>query len=159
MITNEEVNKAMEEKLPMLTQKQIDEYKLKYKSFSINEENLMKTEDLGKCVRQLGFTPNSSQLFLMLQNADPKRLGFVSLENFLVAMRRAIINPPLTEQEVRSAFSVFDEENNGFIATSKLRRILVNIGDVFDENEIEEMIKHADARKTGFIAYNKFVDN
>lgn len=52
-----------------------------------------------------------------------------------------------SEEEIREAFRVFDRDGNGFISAAELRHVMTSIGEKLTEEEINAMIKEADASK------------
>ena len=50
-----------------------------------------------------------------------------------------------SEEEIREAFRVFDRDGNGFISAAELRHVMTSIGEKLTEEEINAMIKEADA--------------
>ena len=47
---------------------------------------------------------------------------------------------------------------NGLVHGEYLRHALTNLGDKLNEEEIEELLKMADARRDGMIRYRSFVE-
>lgn len=52
-----------------------------------------------------------------------------------------------SEEEIREAFRVFDRDGNGFISAAELRHVMTSIGEKLTEEEVNAMIKEADASK------------
>jgi calmodulin len=52
-------------------------------------------------------------------------------------------------EDVTQAFSVFDKDGRGFISASDLRHVLTAMGDRLDEEQVEEMLRHAMGRNQG----------
>lgn len=55
-----------------------------------------------------------------------------------------------SEEEIREAFRVFDRDGNGFISAAELRHVMTSIGEKLTEEEINAMIKEADASMYSF---------
>jgi len=62
-----------------------------------------------------------------------------------------------SEEELLSAFKVFDKDGNGFISPTELRRIMMNVGETLTDEEVDEMIRGADMDGDGQINYEEFV--
>jgi calmodulin len=58
--------------------------------------------------------------------------------------------------EVKEAFKVFDKDNNTFINSDELRRVMVNLGEKLTIEEVDEMIRDADKDGDGQINYTEF---
>lgn len=63
---------------------------------------------------------------------------------FLTMMARKMKDTD-SEEEIREAFRVFDRDGNGFISSAELRHVMTSIGEKLTEEEINAMIKEADA--------------
>lgn len=57
------------------------------------------------------------------------------------------------ESEVVEAFRVFDREGNGFINAAEIRRVMTNLGDKLNDEEVDEMIREADLDGDGQVNY------
>ena len=57
------------------------------------------------------------------------------------------------ENEVVEAFRVFDREGNGFINAAEIRRVMTNLGDKLNDEEVDEMIREADLDGDGQVNY------
>jgi len=62
-----------------------------------------------------------------------------------------------SNEEILNAFAVFDKDGDGTASASEVRHVLTNLGDRLSDEEVDEMLKEADARGTGHINYNDFV--
>lgn len=49
-----------------------------------------------------------------------------------------------TEENLRDAFNLFDQDGDGFIDTTDLRNIMTNLGEKITDEDIDEMIREAD---------------
>jgi len=68
------------------------------------------------------------------------------------------MNHANSKEEVLEAFRVFDKGNTGVIAVNEFRAILVELGDMMEDHEIDDMIYEADLNNDGWIPYPQFVD-
>ena len=55
-------------------------------------------------------------------------------------------------------FRAFDTDGDGKVSKEEFRLCMLNFGERFSEEEIEEMIKQADADDDGSIDFNEFVN-
>ena len=60
-------------------------------------------------------------------------------------------------EEVLNAFKVFDKENNGLIAVTELKHIMMTLGDQLNEEEVDDMLREADNDADGYINYEEFI--
>lgn len=63
----------------------------------------------------------------------------------------------LSDNDLKEAFKLFDNDGSGSIDTKEFAQVLRMLGDQFTEEEIEEMVKAADADGSGEIEEDEFV--
>lgn len=59
--------------------------------------------------------------------------------------------------ELKDAFSIFDKNNDGFIKKSNVREILISLGKVGSDEQVNRVIKEVDADGDGVISFPEFV--
>ena len=72
------------------------------------------------------------------------RLGTIEFEEYLTFMLTFIKKNVTTEDNLRDAFSLFDQDRDGFIGPADLREIMTNLGEKVTDEDIDEMIREAD---------------
>ena len=92
------------------------------------------------------------------QNPTPQELqeqmntygsgGMITLEQFTKSMTSKLADTKSTDDVVQ-AFSVFDKDGRGFVSASDLRHVLTAMGDRLDEDQVEEMLRHAMGHNQG----------
>jgi len=78
------------------------------------------------------------------------------MNEFLDVMKKHLQDTDL-EDDLKLAFRMFDEDDNGFISRSELKHVLATLKVNYSESEIERMVDGADLDGDGFISYNEFV--
>ena len=56
-----------------------------------------------------------------------------------------------SKDELVAAFQVFDKDGSGSVSPSELRSVLISLGQKHTDEEIDEMVKHADLDGNGSI--------
>ena len=82
--------------------------------------------------------------------------GTIDFSEFL-AMMATKLKEVDSEEKILETFRVFDVDGNGFISAAELRHVMTNLGERLTDDEVDEMIKVADADKDGKISYQDFV--
>lgn len=78
--------------------------------------------------------------------------GIVLTEDFVVIMRSKLGPDELTEEELREAFSQFDEDGSGAISPDELRQILSSSN--LSEEQVDQLIIDADTDGDGEIDFD-----
>jgi centrin-1 len=61
-----------------------------------------------------------------------------------------------TREEIHKVFVTFDNQKTGFIALKDLRRVAKDLGELTDDNTLQEMIERADLDHDGMISEDEF---
>ncbi len=91
-----------------------------------------------------------------MKSADKNDNGTIEFNEFLDVMSENMEETDL-EQDLRMAFRLFDEDDNGLISASELRKVLASLQMNYSDAEIERMVIEADLDGDGSISYNEFV--
>lgn len=78
--------------------------------------------------------------------------GNIDFPEFLTMMAKKMKETD-SELEIREAFKVFDKDGNGFISSTELRYVMTNLGEKLTDEEVEDMIREADADGDGQVNY------
>ena len=60
--------------------------------------------------------------------------------------------------EIIGAFQVFDKNHNGVLSLSEFKHILMDLGQKFTEEEVNEIFNESDLNKNGNLDYKEFVE-
>jgi Ca2+-binding EF-hand superfamily protein len=71
-------------------------------------------------------------------------VGTIEFEEYLSFMLSFIKKNLTTEDNLKDAFNLFDQNGDGFIDSTELREILTNLGEKITDEDIDEMIREAD---------------
>jgi centrin-1 len=61
------------------------------------------------------------------------------------------------EEEIEKAFYFFDDTNDGFIDLYKLKRVVADLGEEYDEDLLKTMIFSADIDEDGKVSKDEFM--
>jgi calmodulin len=115
------------------------------------------SKELGTVMRSLGQSPTEEELREMVKEVDADGSGAIDFQEFLTLLARQMREANgADEDELREAFRVFDQDQNGFISRDELRHVLQNLGERLSDDELAEMLREADVDGDGQINYTEF---
>lgn len=141
-----------------LDDEQLAELREIFRSFDRNNDGSLTQLELGSLLRSLGLKPSAEQLDTLIQRADTNSNGLVEFSEFvsLVSPELLSAKSPYTDEQLRSLFSLFDRDGNGFITAAELAHSMARLGHALTVEELTGMIKEADTDGDGRISYPEF---
>jgi len=130
---------------------QIQELKEAFTMIDQNRDGFIDLDDLKDMYASLGREPREDELKAMLKEA-PDKLNFTA---FLTLFGEKLHGTD-SEETMRNAFRMFDEESVGTLAEEYIKELLMNMGDNFTKDEIKQTWKEAPI-DGGQFDYNAFV--
>ena len=97
-----------------------------------------------KVLDDLGYQVPEAELVALLEQLDTDKSGTIEFEEYLSFMITFLKKNLTTEENLRDAFKLFDQDQDGFIGASDLREIMTNLGEKVTDEDIDEMIREAD---------------
>lgn len=160
---------------PWLVQELTDSFKF----FDRNGDGKISKEELGAVVRSLGQKVSDAELVQLMSDVDANGDGFIDLQEFIDLNARAIaescnnnqntngssaagveengVPAGSLEASLRSAFHVFDVDQNGFVSAEQLHCVLVGFGDeTVSLEDCRDMIQCVDADGDHMIDFREF---
>ncbi|NXF13421.1 CALMS protein, partial [Smithornis capensis] len=139
-----------------LSEEKIAEFREAFSLFDRDGDGRVSSRELGTVMRSLGQNPTEAELQVTVAQLDTDGSGTVDFAEFLALMAR---RPRDTdgEEELQEAFRVFDKDGNGYVSAAELRHVMANLGEKLTDEEVEEMIREADANRDGQVNYEEFV--
>lgn len=124
--------------------------------FDRNKDGSIGTKELRFVIKSFGITPTEDELQDIINEADTNGNGIIDFEEFVNVATRTIKDAE-AEDELRQAFRVFDEDENGVISAADLHHAMTHLGDKMSEEEVDEMIREADINNDKQINYEEFI--
>ncbi|KAL9318567.1 hypothetical protein ACSQ67_015084 [Phaseolus vulgaris] len=126
--------------------------------FDRDGDGCITMEELASAIRVLNQNnPRKEELQVMMSEVDMNGNGMIDFGQFLNLMARKMKKQSETEEELKEAFRLFDQDQDGYISPTELLSVMRNIGEKITEKELEEMIRVADLDGDGRLNYEEFV--
>uniref|UniRef100_A0A0N5A2G3 EF-hand domain-containing protein n=1 Tax=Parastrongyloides trichosuri TaxID=131310 RepID=A0A0N5A2G3_PARTI len=160
MMSNVEVKKK--ESLTEVSLKQINE------AFEMCDESgkgLIPIKKLKVVMRALGFEPRQAEVDKLtdgLKEIAGRKV--INKEEFTVGELSELLTEKFVKcdideatSELRSAFKMFDKDQKGYINFEDLKRVVGELGETINDEELLDMIKEADIAKKGHVNEHDFM--
>ncbi|PVD31834.1 hypothetical protein C0Q70_07252 [Pomacea canaliculata] len=133
--------------------KEYEEIKRTFCVFDQDGNGHITRNELKSVVRMLGQNMSEAELNEMILHADSNASGTIEFEEFLPLIAAKMKDKVARDKELRDAFRAFDQNGDGFISVSELRRAMSKMGQQLTDAEIEAIIRDVDKDGDGFVNY------
>jgi calmodulin len=137
-----------------LSAEQLEEYKEAFQLFDKDNDGKISAAELGTVMRALGQNPTQAEIKEIVKDIGGN--GLVEFPEFLSVMQRRRGKGGDNEEQIREAFKVFDKTGSGFIEIAELKHILTTLGEKLTSEEVDGVMKEADADGDGKITLQDF---
>ncbi|KAG0599287.1 hypothetical protein M758_12G140500 [Ceratodon purpureus] len=148
-----------------------------FEFFDRNGDGRISQDELGAVMRSLGQSVSDADLARLIHDVDANGDGFIDLYEFIELNTRPVKGESSSsesdsesgsesasdaegssvEESLRSAFGVFDVDNDGLISAEELQRVLVAFGDEgVTMEECQRMIKCVDQDGDHMVDFREF---
>jgi len=134
------------------TEQQVEEFKEAFSEFDIDGDGTITTQELGTVMRRIGERPTDKELTDMVAEVDEDKSGTIEFNEFLQMMA----NRQGDSEKIQKVFRVFDKNDDGFITSIELAKVMSDLGERLSEEELEEMMRWADKDGDGKVGFQEF---
>ncbi|XP_063980680.1 dynein regulatory complex protein 8-like isoform X2 [Diachasmimorpha longicaudata] len=117
--------------------------------------------ELGTIIRSLGCVMSEAELQEIQVQVEDVENNCVTQERFVEYMSKAICErkfKPADPEDLLRAFQFLDPENNGYIMRADMEKAMMEIGEPFTKEEIDEMMSVACDPTTNKINYEHYIN-
>lgn len=125
--------------------------------FDRNGDGKITRKELSDSLQNMGIYIPEMEFVQMIDKIDINRDGFVDMEEF-GTLYQSIMDDKDEEEDMREAFNVFDQNDDGFITVEELRSVLSSLG-LKQGKTLEDckiMIIKVDVDGDGMVDYKEF---
>ncbi|TYH57281.1 hypothetical protein ES332_D08G078700v1 [Gossypium tomentosum] len=142
-----------------LTDDQVAEFREVFCLIDKDSDGFISMEELASVIQTLDDAnpikedQNMMMMMMVINEADDiERKG--KIEDFVNIMARKMQENVV--DELKEAFKVFDQDQDGFISANELRQVMMNMGERLTMEEAEQMIREADLDGDGVVSFDEF---
>ena len=116
-----------------------------FELFDKDHSGNIDVQELRDAMKALGVYLKKDQVKLLMKKLDKDGSGTIELDEFMALMAEKITerNP---EEELKKAFRIYDDDDNGGISFENLKKVAKEMGETISDEEIMDMINLADPR-------------
>ena len=140
--------------MSILNDEKIKECKIIFDLIDKDKDTKITSEELGPALRVCGASPSQQELEMAIQSAGDKS-NLITFEKFLDIYEK-LINNQDSEEDIINELKKLDKNGSGNITVNELKNLLANYGDDLTKEEIDDVIREANADKSGNINIEKF---
>lgn len=122
--------------------------------FDRNDDGLLDAEELALALQMMGLPADPHEVQQLLAYADPSGHGAIDFPAFVDVVEPAT---PMddAEADLRQAFAVLDDDDDGYIDITELARAVRRTG-AFDPAEAPHIVHAADMDGDGRMSFDEF---
>ena len=111
--------------------------------------------ELKEAINSLGIEAKAEAVWHMIAEIDKDGSGQLEFDEFFSMMTT---RPSENESwdEIHKVFITFDSGRTGFVAIKDLRKVAKGLGELQDDNVLQEMIERADFDQDGLVSEEEF---
>merc|ERR1719403_179587 len=138
-----------------LSKEHKQEIKEAFNLFDSDGSGTIDVRELKASMKALGYDVKKDDLRKIFFDLDRDTSEKITLNEFEKIMTERFSKRD-TREEVDKIFRLFDEENTGFITFKNLKRVVQELGEDLEDEEIQEMIDEADKDADGQVSMDEF---
>jgi calmodulin len=141
------------------TEKEIQELKEAFKMFDKDNSGSISQNELKSTIKQMGFQCDDQQIDSLMKKLDSDNSGTINFNEFLDLIANFtdegenMSDEQQKDRELKEIFNRFDINKDGYITSDELKITMKDLDEKATDEEINMMIKQADADGDGKVNY------
>ncbi|KAM3876955.1 uncharacterized protein ACN63O_011810 [Diretmus argenteus] len=132
-----------------------------FEAFDHESNKTVDVREIGTIIRSLGCFPTEAELHdIIAEVRTEDHTGYIQFERFLPTMTKVLLERkfrPIPEDLVLQAFEVLDQQKKGYLEPEELTQHMMQEGEPFTKQEMDEMLSAAIDPEKNIIYYKDFV--
>ncbi|XP_027871410.1 dynein regulatory complex protein 8 [Xiphophorus couchianus] len=132
-----------------------------FEPFDYESKNTVDVREIGTIMYSLDCFPTQADIREFIAEVEENSSGTVHLDRFMPAMTKVLLEnkfPPIPRSKIFQAFKVLDKEQRGFVEPEELTKFMMEEGEPFTQEEMDEMLTAHTNRKENVIYYDKLIN-
>ena len=136
----------------------LEEYQEIFDSYDVNGNGVIDKKEMEAVLERLGQPATSKQIQKVFDELGSTNQQ-ITFDEFIEFIKKYHLSKNKNStDEIIGAFQVFDKNHNGVLSLSEFKHILMNLGQKFTEEEVNEIFNESDLNKNGNLDYKEFVE-
>merc|ERR1712098_652398 len=140
---------------PGVSLDEITEIKEAFDMFDKDSSGSIEPKELLEAMKKLGFDHDNEIVMQMIGDLDKDKSGEIEFDEFLDMMSAKVPSDP-TREDIAKVFPLFDKDKTGTISMANLKQIVRELGETMSEDDVAELIEHADSDGDGEVTIDDF---
>ena len=139
----------------------LEEFREAFNAFDKDGGGSIDREELMDLFKSLGRAPTDEELDHMIACADEDGNGTIDFYEFATLMAHMMYShdsPEAQRERLSHAFAIFDETGDGTISSDDIRRVMINLGEPMELDDVDDVVARFDTNRDGVIQYEEFVE-
>ena len=136
----------------------LEEYQEIFDSYDANGNGVIDKKEMEAVLEKLGQPATSKQIQKVFDELGSTNQQ-ITFDEFIEFIKKYHLSKNKNStDEIIGAFQVFDKNHNGVLSISEFKHILMDLGQRFTEEEVNEIFDESDLNKDGNLDYREFVE-
>src|SRR5574343_1468733 len=116
-----------------------------------NKNGSLDIVEFSKAARALGLNPTEADIQDVLNEYDTNKDGVLNFSEFMKLVRLVKVGNENSLEDILNIYNRCFPDNDGYISTDDLRKILTGQGEPLNDHEVQQIIDHFDKDDNGRI--------
>jgi calmodulin len=138
----------------------LSEYQDLFNSYDLNKNGKIERKEMKTILKKLGKEGTEEEIEQIWKSMNKiESDSTISFNDFIEFIKRFNLSKnTMSTDDIINAFEIFDKNHDGTLSINEFKHILMDLGQKFSEDEVNEIITEIDLDNNGKINYRDFVE-